>query len=37
MEFVDLAAQQAIVGPELERRIKGVLGHGQYIMGARGW
>ncbi len=31
--FIDLAAQQARIRPEIERRIRGVLDHGQYIMG----
>jgi len=33
IEFVDLKAQQRKILPELERRMKGVLQHGQYIMG----
>jgi UDP-2-acetamido-2-deoxy-ribo-hexuluronate aminotransferase len=31
--FVDLAAQQAAIKEELDRRIAGVLAHGKYIMG----
>lgn len=31
--FVDLAAQQKIILPELEKNIKKVLQHGKYIMG----
>ena len=33
IEFVDLKAQQRRILPELERRMKAVLQHGQYIMG----
>src|ERR1017187_9755516 len=33
MQFVDLKTQQAAIKPELDRRIAGVLAHGQYIMG----
>ncbi|GKT10883.1 DegT/DnrJ/EryC1/StrS aminotransferase family protein [Desulforhabdus sp. TSK] len=33
MEFIDLAAQQNTIRPELEKRIHTVLHHGQYIMG----
>lgn len=33
MQFIDLAAQQAAIRPEIERRIARVLSHGQYIMG----
>ncbi len=33
IEFIDLKAQQRHILPELERRIKNVLQHGQYIMG----
>ncbi|KAB7628229.1 DegT/DnrJ/EryC1/StrS family aminotransferase [Alkalilimnicola sp. S0819] len=33
MQFVDLAAQQALIREDLDRRIKRVLDHGQYIMG----
>lgn len=33
LEFIDLKAQQERIYPELERRLKGVLAHGQYIMG----
>ena len=31
--FIDLAAQQRRIRPEIERRIHGVLHHGRYIMG----
>lgn len=31
--FVDLAAQQRRIGPEIERGIRRVLEHGQYILG----
>ncbi len=31
--FIDLAAQQARIRPEIEQRIRAVLDHGQYIMG----
>lgn len=31
--FIDLAAQQAIIRPQLERGMESVLRHGQYIMG----
>jgi len=31
--FIDLAAQQKQIYPELEKRIKKVLSHGKYIMG----
>lgn len=31
--FIDLAAQQAIIRPNLEKGIENVLRHGQYIMG----
>lgn len=31
--FIDLGSQQARIRPELERRIRAVLDHGQYIMG----
>ena len=31
--FIDLAAQQEKIRPELDRRIQSVLKHGQYIMG----
>lgn len=31
--FIDLAAQQKQIFPELEKRIKKVLSHGKYIMG----
>ena len=33
MQFIDLAAQQARIRTDLERRIEDVLAHGQYIMG----
>ena len=33
MDFVDLAAQQRRISPELRRRVDAVLAHGQYIMG----
>ena len=33
IEFVDLKPQQRKILPELERRMKAVLHHGQYIMG----
>jgi len=33
MEFIDLAAQQARIRPQIEKRIKDVLDHGKYIMG----
>ncbi|MBU0731214.1 MAG: DegT/DnrJ/EryC1/StrS family aminotransferase [Proteobacteria bacterium] len=33
MAFIDLKAQQRKILPDLERRIAGVLEHGQYIMG----
>lgn len=33
IEFIDLKVQQQRILPDLERRIKGVLSHGQYIMG----
>lgn len=33
ISFVDLAAQQKQIYPELENRIKKVLSHGKYIMG----
>ena len=32
-DFIDLRTQQQRIMPELERRMKGVLAHGQYIMG----
>lgn len=31
--FIDLAAQQAVIRPQLEHNIETVLRHGQYIMG----
>ncbi|MBI2383041.1 MAG: DegT/DnrJ/EryC1/StrS family aminotransferase [Gammaproteobacteria bacterium] len=33
MQFIDLKAQQARIRDELERRIRKVLDHGQYILG----
>jgi UDP-2-acetamido-2-deoxy-ribo-hexuluronate aminotransferase len=33
MEFVDLAAQQRRIAPDLDARLRRVLAHGQYIMG----
>jgi len=33
VQFIDLAAQQRRIRTDLERRIKGVLDHGGYIMG----
>lgn len=33
MEFIDLAAQQARLKPQIDARIAAVLGHGKYIMG----
>ncbi len=33
MQFIDLAAQQERIRPDLEAKIKNVLNHGQYIMG----
>lgn len=33
MQFIDLNAQQALLRPEIDRRIAAVLEHGQYIMG----
>ncbi|WP_328745893.1 DegT/DnrJ/EryC1/StrS family aminotransferase [Geomonas anaerohicana] len=33
LEFIDLKSQQQRIMPELERRMKAVLAHGQYIMG----
>jgi UDP-2-acetamido-2-deoxy-ribo-hexuluronate aminotransferase len=33
MQFIDLAAQQARIRPQIEKRIKDVLDHGKYIMG----
>ena len=32
-QFMDLAAQQALIRPQLEEAVKRVLDHGQYIMG----
>ncbi len=33
LPFVDLAAQQARIKPELDRRMAAVLAHGRYILG----
>jgi UDP-2-acetamido-2-deoxy-ribo-hexuluronate aminotransferase len=33
IEFIDLKTQQERIRPELDRRMKAVLAHGQYIMG----
>lgn len=33
MQFIDLAAQQARIRPQIEQRIQDVLNHGKYIMG----
>ena len=33
MDFIDLSAQQKIIREKIEKRIRGVLDHGQYIMG----
>jgi UDP-2-acetamido-2-deoxy-ribo-hexuluronate aminotransferase len=33
MEFIDLAAQQALIKDRIDRGIKGVLEHGKYILG----
>ncbi len=33
MEFIDLKAQQAVIQPQLNRRIAAVLAHGRYILG----
>lgn len=33
MPFIDLAAQQARIRPQVERRIESVLRHGKYILG----
>ncbi|SDL67495.1 UDP-2-acetamido-2-deoxy-ribo-hexuluronate aminotransferase [Modicisalibacter muralis] len=33
MPFIDLAAQQARIRPQVERRIENVLRHGKYILG----
>ena len=33
MDFIDLSAQQEIIRDKIEKRIKAVLAHGQYIMG----
>ena len=32
-QFIDLAAQQKLIRPQLETAILKVLDHGQYIMG----
>ena len=32
-QFIDLAAQQKLIRPQLDAGIKKVLDHGQYIMG----
>ena len=32
-QFIDLAAQQELIRPQLEAAVKRVLDHGQYIMG----
>ena len=33
LSFVDLAAQQSVLGEKIDRAISGVLAHGSYIMG----
>ena len=33
MQFIDLAAQQARIRTDIEKRVKAVLDHGQYILG----
>ena len=33
MQFIDLAAQQAAIGQQIEKNIRNVISHGQYIMG----
>ena len=33
MKFIDLSAQQKLIREKIEKRINGVLDHGQYIMG----
>jgi len=33
LDFIDLSAQQEIIRDKIEKRIKAVLAHGQYIMG----
>jgi len=33
IEFIDLKTQQERIRPELDRRMKAVLAHGQYVMG----
>ena len=34
LEFIDLATQQTLLRDKIEARIKVVLNHGKYIMGA---
>lgn len=34
MQFIDLAAQQARIKPQIDARIQAVLAHGNYIMGS---
>lgn len=33
MQFIDLAAQQARIAPQIRERIEAVLAHGRYVMG----
>ncbi|EWH03871.1 hypothetical protein Q427_00855 [Halomonas sp. BC04] len=33
MHFIDLAAQQARIRPQLDAAIEAVLAHGRYVMG----
>ena len=33
MQFIDLAAQQARIKPQIDANIQKVLSHGQYILG----
>lgn len=33
MDFIDLAAQQERIKPDLDRRLAAVLAHGRYILG----
>lgn len=33
LPFIDLAAQQRLIGPQIDAAIRNVLAHGQYIMG----
>ena len=33
MQFIDLAAQQALIKDKIDAAIKNVLSHGQYILG----